>query len=113
MIRALYVTSALAGLLSLTGASGCGPSMQNTVTMACGETQTTNITSHKCVVITASEGSCAVRATVKCTGQSEKSTVVRGSDSEGRLCCDSNIGRVTFSTVGASSGNCKFTYGRD
>ncbi|MFH2010183.1 MAG: hypothetical protein ABI333_26530 [bacterium] len=113
MIRALNVTLPLACLLALAAVSGCGPSMQNTVTMGCGETQTTSITSHKCVVITSSEGACAVRATVKCEGQSEKSTVVRGSDNEGRLCCSSNIGRVHFSTVGSTSGKCKFTYGRD
>ncbi len=113
MNRALYVVSVLTCLLSLAVASGCGPSMQNTVTMGCGETQTTNIKTHKCVVITSAEGSCAVRATVKCDGQTEKATVVRGSDNEGRLCCGSNIGRVHFSTVGSTSGKCKFTYGRD
>ena len=101
------------GLLVVSSLASCGPAMQNTVTMRCGESQSTTIGTHRCVVITSSEGDCPVRVTAQCKGESEKSTVVRGSGKTGRLCCGKAVGRVTFSTVGASSGTCKFTYGRD
>lgn len=98
---------------ALAGIAGCGPSMQNTVTMRCGESQSTTIGSHRCVVITRSDGDCPVRVTAQCKGESEKSTVVSPGGNTGRLCCGKAIGRVTFSTVGTKSGTCKFTYGRD
>jgi hypothetical protein len=109
--------AAIVGVITMGIAAGvalgsCGPSMQNTVTMRCGETQTTTIGSHKCVVVTAAEGDCPVKVEVACEGESSKSTVVQGSGKTGKLCCNHKVGQVRFTAVGDSSGTCEFTYGR-
>jgi len=90
----------------------CGPSLQSTVAMKCGESQVSTFSEHKCVIVSESEGDCALKVTVQCPGESEKSTTIASGGKTGRLCCGNSLGRVTFQAVG-DSGKCKFTYGRE
>lgn len=107
--------NAIAVLLAMCAAAmalSCGPSLQSTVAMKCGESQVSTFSDHKCVIVSESEGDCALKVTVQCPGESEKSTTIASGGKTGRLCCGNSLGRVTFQAVG-DSGKCKFTYGRE
>lgn len=102
----------LALAVGATVLAGCGPSLKSTIQMRCGESQVHTLKADKCVVLEPSEGDCAVKVTVQCAGEAEKSTEVRPGSNPGKLCCSSALGQVRFEGVG-DRGECKFTYGRD
>lgn len=110
--KKLYAITVLVGMLAATAGLSCGPSLESTVSMKCGESQVSTFSEHKCVIISESEGDCALKVTVQCPGESEKSTTIADGGKTGRLCCGTSLGRVTFQAVG-DSGKCKFTYGRE
>ncbi len=110
--KKLYVIPALVAVFAAGLSLSCGPSLESTVAMKCGESQVSTFSDHKCVIISESEGDCALKVTVQCPGESEKSTTIASGGNKGRLCCGSSLGRVTFQAVG-DSGKCKFTFGRE
>lgn len=107
-----YSITALLALLAAAMTLSCGPSLMSTVSMKCGESQVSTFSDHKCVIITDSDGDCALKVTVQCPGESEKSTTIASGGKTGRLCCSNSLGRVTFQAVG-DSGKCRFSYGRE
>jgi len=110
--KKLYAICSGAAVFAAVLAISCGPSLESTVAMKCGESQVSTFSEHKCVIISESEGDCALKVTVQCPGESEKSTTIASGGSKGRLCCGTSLGRVTFQAMG-DSGKCKFTYGRE
>jgi hypothetical protein len=91
---------------------GCGTVLESSVTMRCGEAQTISVKKDRCVEAIKNEGACPIRVTVQCPGQAEKTTMVRGEDAPGKLCCPASLGTIKFEAVGKGSGECKFTYKR-
>jgi hypothetical protein len=111
MLRRFLLTMLLGSFLAL--GAGCGPSLVSKVRMRCGENQVHTIARDRCVIITAADGDCPVKATAKCEGEAETSTTVRPGGEPGKLCCKHAIGPVRFDAAGEGKGECKFTYGRD
>jgi hypothetical protein len=111
-MKKLFAITALFALSSAALSVSCGPGLMSTVSMKCGESQVSTFSEHKCVVVTDSDGDCALKVTVQCPGESEKSTTIASGGKTGRLCCGNSLGRVTFQAVG-DSGSCKFSYGRE
>jgi hypothetical protein len=112
MTKKLYTITVLVAMSAAALGLSCGLSLESTVSMKCGESQVNTFIEHKCVVVSDSEGDCALKVTVQCKGESEKSTTIASGGKTGRLCCSNALGQVTFQAVG-DSGKCKFTYGRE